>query len=238
MVYFLMPCAGSPKKFTAFRPGACGAGERGFTLTELLLVICIMVLLASAITTGFNSISQARGVTEAAEQISGAVDLARNEAVTRQTYVWLALQPTNTNGNSSLIVGVFYSKDGSSATNTNGSNLASVVKPLVIEKVALTNASALNLGGYLTAGSTDLYSSTAAGFSFQSGKANNFTNCMSLTFMPLGEVTTQLSPGASDGFIPYIMIGLQGMRGMSAMSNNDIAIGIDGSVGVPSIIRK
>ena len=203
---------------------------KAFTLVELLVVMGVISLLAAAVVTGFNEIGRARGVTEAAYQIASAVELCRSEAVSRQTYVWLGFQPQTNAGSSDLRLGMVYSMDGSS-TNTNSTNLMPLGKALLIQSVALApvNTSiATNFSG------VDL-STVGAGMSFIIG-TNKFTG-PSITFMPLGEVTTNPSPINTDGFDPILGFGLQPTRGTTLLTNNLTELLIDGSVGIPTIIR-
>ena len=205
-------------------------GTQAFTLVELLVVMGVISLLAAAVVTGFNEIGRARGVTEAAYQIASAVELCRSEAVSRQTYVWLGFQPQTNAGSADLRLGMVYSMDGSS-TNTNSTNLMPLGKALLIQSVALApvNTSiATNFSG------VDL-STVGAGMSFIIG-TNKFTG-PSITFMPLGEVTTNPSPINTDGFDPILGFGLQPTRGTTLLTNNLTELLIDGSVGIPTIIR-
>jgi Tfp pilus assembly protein FimT len=190
----------------------------------------VISLLAAAVVTGFNEIGRARGVTEAAYQIASAVELCRSEAVSRQSYVWLGFQPQTNTGSSDLRLGMVYSMDGSS-TNTNSTNLMPLGKALLIQSVALApvNTSiATNFSG------VDL-STVGAGMSFIIG-TNKFTG-PTITFMPLGEVTTNPSPTNTDGFDPILGVELRPTRGTQILATNVIELLIDGSVGIPTIIR-
>jgi prepilin-type N-terminal cleavage/methylation domain-containing protein len=210
--------------------------SRAFSLIELLVVVAIIGLLASLAIPAFNSIGQARGVSEAAYQIASAVELARSEAISRQTFVWMGLQPQTNAGSLDLRVGLVYSKDGT-ATNTTASNLQPIGRALLLQRVGLAGVTSANFdAGTNLAGAADL-SGYAGGMTFQIGQAN-FINKSTVTFSPLGEVTTNANPSSSDGFDPRIAIGLRQARGTTLMTNNDIAVGIDGSVGTPTIYRK
>ena len=203
---------------------------KAFTLVELLVVMGVISLLAAAAVTGFNAIGRARGVTEAAYQIASAVELCRSEAVSRQSYVWLSFQPQTNSGSADLRLGMVYSLDGSS-TNTNSTNLMPLGKSLLIQSVALAplNTSiATNFSG------VDI-STVGAGMSFIIG-TNKFTG-PTITFMPLGELTTNPSPTKTDGFDPMLGFGLQSTRGTTLLTNNLTELLIDGSVGIPAIIR-
>jgi hypothetical protein len=45
-------------------------------------------------------------------------------------------------------------------------------------------------------------------------------------------------PTSSTSFEPQILIGLRVFRGTTEATNNDIAVVVDGSLGIPTIFRK
>jgi hypothetical protein len=204
----------------------------------------IIVLLAGVVVTVFNSIGQARGVTEAAYQIASAVELARSEAVSRQTYVWMGFQPfTNTtSGNLDLRIGIAYSADGS-VTNTSPSNMIPLGHSLILQRVGMAPLQGLPLGtNTLPPSAVDL-SGFSGGTNFligttNSSSGNGFSNGCTITFLPLGEVTTNSAPGPTNGFDPMLGLGLLPTRGgTNIQGNNAAAVLIDGSVGISTILR-
>ena len=205
----------------------------GFSLIEVLVVMAIIALLAAFAIPAFNSIGQARGVTEAAYQVASAVELARSEAMTRQTFVWLGMQPQTNSGNLDLRLGMVYSKDGT--TNTSAANLQPIGKSLLIQRVGLANPSALNVGTNLGV-LVDL-STFSGGVPFGIGQVIN-SDKHTITFTPLGEAMTNPNPDSASGFDPRVGIGLRQTRGTVLATNNDMAVVIDGSVGIPTIYRK
>ena len=205
----------------------------GFSLIELLVVVAIIAILAAFAVPAFSSIGQARGVSEAAYQLASTVELARSEAVSRHTFVWMGMQPQTNSGTLDLRIGLVYSKDGTA--NTNATNLQPIGRALLIQRVGLTNAAGLSVGTNLGA-PTELcpYS---GGATFQIGQMN-FSSGRTITFTPLGEATTNATPSSTSGFDSRIAVGLQQVRGTTPMANNDIAVVVDGSVGLPTIYQK
>jgi len=219
-----------PKK--KLRLPALGA-SRAFSLIELLIVLNITLYFFWLTIPAFNSITQAYGVTEAAYNVSSAVERARSEAVARKTYVWLGIQQVIIEGSPGLSVGIVCSKDG--AANTNATNLLPLGKPLVIQRVGMVPAVSLG-AGTLTSGAIDLQGVTG-GMSFQIGKIL-FQDGRTITFMPLGEATTNPVPTLTSGFDRLMILTFREVRGDSLFPGNDVTVAIDGSVGVPAIYRK
>jgi prepilin-type N-terminal cleavage/methylation domain-containing protein len=205
---------------------------KAFTLVELLVVMGVISLLAAAAVTGFNAISKARGVTEASYQIASAVELARSEAVSRHTYVWLGFQPTNNSGSLDLLLGMVYSKDGTA--NTSTANLMPLTKALTIQSVALASVNTQIASGFSGVDLSNLGPSTPP-FTFSIG--NKSFNGPIITFMPLGEVTTNNTPADTNGFDSSLGVELRPTRGTQVLNNNVTELLIDGSVGIPTIIR-
>jgi prepilin-type N-terminal cleavage/methylation domain-containing protein len=203
--------------------------SRAFTVVELLVVVAIIAVLSVLAAPAVSSITQARGVSHAAEQISSAVELARSEAVARRTYVWLGLQTVTNPDTTAIVVGMAYSKDGS--TNHQAANLQLVAPPVALRQVGLTNSSEVP-------GSPVELAGFSGGIEMDFGPAAQFTDKRSLTFTPLGEVLTIPSPSATSPFEPLIALGVAGAHGTVLDQNNIVSVAIDGSSGIPTVYRK
>jgi len=114
----------------------------GFSLVELLTVISIVAVLASLTVPAIMSMSVSLGVTQALNDVSGSLELAKATAMAQNTYVWVGFaNATNSIGNSELRIGSVRSNDGSN--NTGSSNLSPIAKLLKIENVQLTSSANL-----------------------------------------------------------------------------------------------
>ncbi len=92
----------------------------GFTITELLVVVAIITVLISLCLPAVNSILGARGLTRATSEIYDLIELARNEAMSTQGYVYLGFANTiNANGNDELVGAVLSSPGGKAGVTSN-----------------------------------------------------------------------------------------------------------------------
>ncbi len=223
---------------------SCKGQKRGFTLLELLLVIGIVAILAVAITPAFNAISSSHGVGQGAHDVASLLELARSEAVARQTYVWVGFQNTNMGGAYGIVAGAVFSRDGS-GTNTNSTNLAGLSRAIQMRGVTLTNWSGLNsqtaslFNNEVSSASSSLSSvgSSGNGLNFTLGKAA-FASRHSITFTPSGEAMLSASVTQDDGFVPYIDVSLKLNRGeYVAADAEDASVVVDGATGSVRILR-
>ncbi|MCH8499299.1 MAG: GspH/FimT family protein [Marinobacter sp.] len=69
-----------------------GGGSRGFTLIELLIAIIIAGILLAVVVPGFQGVVEGNRVVTQANQLVGAINYARSEAIRRGTPVVFAGQ--------------------------------------------------------------------------------------------------------------------------------------------------
>lgn len=186
-----------------------------------------------------TSIGTSKGVTQAAYDISDLLEFARAEAVARQTYVWVGIKPERSGPNTVLKLGAVYAKDG---TPTIAGNYQPLTRALTVSGVTLTNFAALNPATKATLTDQNLaVTAEASGnhaVEFQIGGVKFDANASTITFTPSGEAMLNGAPLPTDGFDPMIGIGLQQVHGTTTTSTaNDAAVVLDGSVGIPLIVR-
>ena len=87
----------------------------GFTLAELLVVLAIMVLLTGAATPTFSYFSGRQHYLDALTTFSIAMQQAQQQAITRDTYTWVAFDNLPTG---SLVIATLISETGVPPTST------------------------------------------------------------------------------------------------------------------------
>lgn len=228
------PLPRAQRRFPALEAAAAG----GFSLIELLVVIAIVGLLTVFTVPAMQSISGAQEVARGAGEIGSLLELARSEAVARQTYVWVGVEQTNVSGTLEVRAAAVGSLDGS-GTNTDEANLFLLTKVLRVPNASLARWEDLRtatrslLGGdppVSLAGNTD-------GVVFSSG-ATRFGSGCSVTFTPRGEALLRGPADLYEGFEPLSAVGLRQARGtLVSTEANDAAITIDGPTGAVQVLR-
>lgn len=198
-----------------------------FSLIEVLVVIGIIGLLAALAVPALSSMGKARTATDAAYSITGAVELARAEAISRKTFVWLGLQTNrSTSGTPQVSMGLVFSRDGTA--NVDRINLQPLNRVIVLDQVGLFPPSISPRDPTAVTGQQPGVDFTVGGQLFSQAI---------LTFTPEGEVTTNATPSATQGFTPMVGVGLRAMSGDVPDHDNPVDVVIDGSTGLPSIHR-
>jgi prepilin-type N-terminal cleavage/methylation domain-containing protein len=217
------------------------ARSRAFTLIEMLVVVAIIGILGAFVVTGFHNIATSHGVGQAAADVKGILELARSEAVTRQTYVWAAFREATNSGILEIQMALAGSVDGS--PNAAATNLVGLSRVVRARNAGLTNFSTLKAETRALLGSnapapTELLGNTA-GITYTNLAQSKFTNT-TITFTPRGEAMLVGSPNATSGFTPLIVIGIVPSRGdqKDTTKKDDSAVVLDGSTGMSLVLRS
>jgi prepilin-type N-terminal cleavage/methylation domain-containing protein len=194
-----------------------------FSLIELLIVIAIIAVLSALALPAFNSIRNAGGLTQTANDIAGILEQARAYAMAQNTYVWVGFRK---DGADTLAVGVIASKIGSS--NPAATNVVQLGKITRFENIQLTNNLPANSGARPAA---NVQLMDATDFVFNSG-TNSFSSQV-IRWDSRGEArinATQLSR--------LIEIGLLGSAGGAVRNaSNNAAVQIGGLSGAVIVYR-
>jgi prepilin-type N-terminal cleavage/methylation domain-containing protein len=218
--------------FWILNSGICS--QKGFSLIEILVVVAIIIGLASFAVSALSSVAGSRGSIDAAYQISESIELARSEALARRTYVWLGFENTERFGDRNLLLGGVYSKDGS--TNTSIANLQPFFRSTSIEKVGLVASVDTGSNNNFEYSNALALQTSQSGIVFSAGPQT--FNSKTITFTPSGEAMLSGLPNLNTPFESKILIAIRGFRGTNEITNNDVAVVVEGSTAMPKIYRK
>lgn len=211
---------------------------RGFSLIELLVVIAIMALLLLGAAPAFNSLASAKIVPDGLSQISDFLDMARQQAVARQTYVRAGfLKMTGSDGSSMVKFIALASLDGT-GTNLDVKNQSPISRPLSARQVSLVGWGDLKNDTKSVwtalAGSRAAMVSVGANASSFSYQVGGDTYNHWITFTPRGEAVLQGGVISQDrAYDELIDVSLQQTKGTVRIPNGDDgAVVVDGATGI------
>lgn len=221
----------SPDHLTWQRPPGSHAA---FSLIELLVVIAIISVLATMTVFGIQSMSVSRGVTQAASDLASLLELARNEAINKKTFVWVTVNDIANSGSSEVQMIAVYSADGSSSSAAT--NLLALTRVLRVKNCGLVDYSALSSPTRALFTNVSVSNVGSQGIIFTNLPSTAFNNRKSVTFTPQGEAMLLANPTAKTGFDPAMGVGFVPAN-KPAGSGNEAGVVLDGSTGAAKILR-
>lgn len=200
---------------------ARAGGWGGFSLIEIISVISVAIVITALTVPAVNNILRGQAMTSATTGVSSMIDMARTEAMSKNTYVWLGFRNSKGSGNTmELWVTAVRSLDGTSLLSTAGTNIRSLTKVQKFANIGIAPYASLSqpVQQMLAtakedpgSGSVDIASTTSnPGFEIPVGGANvTFNNI--LIFTPQGQLICPVpASGVSPTmpFIPKMLVGL------------------------------
>lgn len=211
-------------------------GQTGFSLVEMMCVIAIMSLLASAAWPSIVGMVSGNRLTNNAYELRGLIQQARTTALTEHTYVWVGFSSITQSGAPSLMVASYVGKSGMSSDLINN-NTQLAAKPMVLKNVQLATAA-----NYQTLPGLDVTDNTDAGtqsYTFQNsveGQANlTFTEV--IAFGPDGQASLPQTSGGSLQLEECLGIGLNAAPA-SAAKPHTVAVQVHGLSGQVAVFQQ
>ena len=226
----------------------------GFTLTELLVVVSIMGMLALLGLPSLSGLTTSGKMTHAVSELSGVLEQARQYAVAQNTFVWVAfsLDPStdpDARGKDRITVAVIAAKDGVDPNPSPGSPYDYGSVPgtsfALVTKVRSFSQFDLKDAGTFTSGQIvalrDLPSADAANdlslqatFHLRSpGAVVSSTFSRTILFSPTGEVRNGSGP------IDFLELGLEPRPVKTVASSANVAVlRISGLTGQTMVYRR
>lgn len=218
----------------------------GFTLIELLVVIAITIVLVALTVPALTSLTKGSQMTQSLIEISGLLEQARQFAISRNTYVWIAMRP-NPNGpnGDELSIVMLASKTGTDpgswasygAVPNTEIDLASRIRTFdqirFEEAGTFTQDKIPGLTGKTPVNAANNSPSNGTA-SFQiklPGTASTTTFDRVIQFTPSGEA--KVSPNVID----VVEFGLRPTRGKTGDENNVAVLRVNGLTGQTTVYR-
>jgi prepilin-type N-terminal cleavage/methylation domain-containing protein len=209
-------------------------GQKGFSLVELMCVIAIMSLVASAAWPSIAGLIAGNRLTNNAYALGGLIQQARTTAITQHTYVWVGFSSTTQDGVPALLVASWVASSGLSTDLTTNSQLAA--KPMILKNVQVaTVANYSTLPGLDAADNTDVGTQAYTFTSSVDGKANVVFNNM-IAFGPDGQANLPKTSGGSLQLVQCLGLGINAAP--SGAKLHTVAVQVHGLSGQVAVFQQ
>jgi prepilin-type N-terminal cleavage/methylation domain-containing protein len=223
--------------------------KNAFTLIELLVVLAIMSILTALTVAAFSSHQASGNINKNISVLSGSLELAREYAVAKDTYVWVAFYPsTASNGLHSLSVAVLASNDGSDPAGAAApwntydygavptTEISLIDKVFTLQQFSVLNAASLSPNSLpATPAVTNAANSMATASFFTlalPGTSTPVAFTQAVEFLPTGQVRNSSNP------IDVIDLDVQSQKGNVQDANNIAVLRINGFTGQTVVYRN
>lgn len=221
-----------------------------FSLIELLVVMGIVGVLLVMALPSMTNLARGNHMNRAVVGVAGFLDLAREYAVSQNTYTWVALLPVDT-PEPGISVVMIASKDGSNTSdgvtvmNMDGGQTydlsTSATNLTLLRKAVSFPRATLGVLGSSPAPSIPGLVQLGAGISFRIPGGASGT-VQAINSLPQSQRVVRFSPSGqaqvSGGLAQSIEVGIQSLKGAVPDTENVSAIRLSGLTGQTRVYRR
>lgn len=220
-----------------------------FSLVELLSVIAVISLLTSMLVPAVSNLARGNDMSRAVSGVAGTLDLAREYAVSQNTYTWVVMAGSSEKGGIRAVI--LGSKDGSNTADgvttvdldgTQAYDLSSTGGNIVLLRRAalfpnVTIGKLLSSPAPATPASVEMNDDVSFRFASSSSDVLSFLNAN-----PTAQRIVQFSPNGqarvSGSLVQSIELGVKSLKGTTPDEVNACAIRLSGLTGQTQVYRR
>lgn len=216
-------------------------------MVELLVVVAIMIVLVALTVPALTSMAKGNQMTQSLIEMTGLLEQARQYAISRNTYVWVAMRPNPNGANGDeLSVAVLASKTGtdpvtwsSYGTTVPDNQIDLAARVRTFDQIRFEEAGTFTeskipglAGKTATTASKNSPSQGSSSFNIKLPGASSTSDFNRvIQFTPNGEARV------SSNVIDVIEFGLRPTRGKTGDENNVAVLRVNGLTGQTTVFR-